>query len=43
MRAYMKYIIGTIVGVTVFIFGILFAKKHVKKTYSRLPNREYMV
>ena len=43
MKDYIKYIIGTIVGVTVFTFGVLFAKKHMKKTYSKQPDREYMV
>lgn len=43
MKSYLKYIIGTTVGIAVFAFGILFAKKHVKKTYSKQPNREYMV
>lgn len=43
MKDYIKYIIGTIVGVIVFTFGVLFAKKHMKKIYSKQPDREYMV
>lgn len=42
MKDIIKYMIGIMVGITVFSAGILFVKKQ-KKTYSKQPNREFMV
>lgn len=38
-----KYFIGMAVGIGIFVFGILFAKKQFKKNYIRPPKREYLV
>lgn len=43
MKDYAKYILGILVGATVFAAGVIFAKKHIKKTYAKAPKREYLI
>lgn len=43
MHNNIKYIIGVIISIMSLSVAVIFARSHVKKTYAKAPNREYLV